>query len=243
MKTLSFVWTILLLIAFGYAAWAQKDVATQTNSWYTYTGNHRLSEQWGVHTEYQWRRHDWISKWQQSLLRLGLDYYFSDDNRVSAGYVWLIHFPYGEQPDEEQTTEHRIWEQWQFQHKIGKLELQHRYRLEQRFLEEPEEKERVLRNRIRYRAMVTLPLNKQELEANTLFISANVEPFLNFGKGVEMNILDQNRLYVGLGYQFSENGDLQVGYLNQYIVKEDGVQRENNNTLQVAVRYDLDFRK
>lgn len=56
------------------------------------------------------------------------------------------------------------------------------------------------------------------------------------------NGLDQNRIYAALGYRFSPTSQLQLGYLNQFIVKADGLRAENNHTVQVAWTHNLDFR-
>ncbi|MDW8295445.1 MAG: DUF2490 domain-containing protein, partial [Raineya sp.] len=40
-----------------------------TIGWYNYFGTFGLSKTWSIHTEYQWRRVDWVTAWQQSLLR------------------------------------------------------------------------------------------------------------------------------------------------------------------------------
>ena len=78
---------------------------------------------------------------------------------------------------------------------------------------------------------------------NTLFFTAYDEPFLGFGRGIAKNVLDQNRLYAALGWRFNAACNIQLGYLNQYIVKKDGIQAERNHTLQAALTYNIDFRK
>jgi hypothetical protein len=78
---------------------------------------------------------------------------------------------------------------------------------------------------------------------NTLFFAAYDEPFLGFGRGIAKNVLVQNRLYAALGWRFNAACHIQLGYLNQYIVKKDGVQAERNHTLQSALIYNLDLRK
>ncbi len=240
---LRIVLVIFLFIGFGIHSFAQKEIATQTNSWYMYFGNHRLSEKWGIHTEYQWRRHELIHAWQQSLLRLGVDYYVTDNSMLTAGYGWIESFPYGEQPIPETFTEHRIWQQWIVNNRVGILYINHRYRLEQRWLEQPADREYVFRQRVRYRLMLTLPLGSRNLEDQSFFAATYAEPFIGFGEGIGKNILDQNRLYLALGYRFNADVNLQLGYLNQYIVKPDGVRHERNHNLQVGLTYNLDFRQ
>ena len=230
---------------------AQKNIATQQHAWIMYTGNHRLSEKWGIHTEYQFRRADGFNDWQQSLLRLGVDYYANPSLQLTAGYGLINSFAYGDQPIAHETTEHRIWQQAILKNKVGRVEIQHRYRLEQRFIENWLKNSDntfnldgfLFRQRVRYRLLLTMPLSRKSLENNTLFISAYDEPFLGFGEGIGKNILDQNRLYIALGWRFTKDFNVQVGYLNQYIVKANGVDQERNHTLQIGLTYNLDFRK
>lgn len=226
---------------------SQKNISTHSHAWITYTGNHKISKVWGLHTEYQWRRADVFNDWQQSLLRLGVDYY-GQNTQLTAGYAWIRTYQYGEQPIARSNNEHRIWEQFILKNKIGRLDLQHRYRLEQRFIENWVSQANgdliqngyVFRQRFRYRLMLTLPLSRKELLDNTLFLAIYDEPFLGFGKGIAKNILDQNRLYGGLGWKFNKDVNVQLGYLNQYIVKADGINVERNHTLQIGITYNVD---
>lgn len=160
-------------------------------------------------------------------------------------------FAYGDQPIAHETTEHRIWEQVILKNKVGRVEIQHRYRLEQRFIENWLKNSDntfqldgfVFRQRVRYRFLATIPLSRKYLDNNTLFLSVYDEPFLGFGEGIGKNILDQNRLYIALGWRFTKDFNVQLGYLNQYIVKANGVDQERNHTLQIGLTYNLDFRK
>lgn len=251
MKRIFNLWMIIGMMSVGTFTFGQKDISPQTHAWVMYFGNHRLSERWGIHTEYQWRRADMFNDWQQSLLRLGIDYYGKNNVQYTAGYGWIKTFQYGDQPVSHDFDEHRIWEQLILKNKAGRVDFHHRYRLEQRFLENWVKDASgnyaldgyLFRQRVRYRFMITMPLSRKEMENNTLFLSAYDEPFLGFGKGVAKNILDQNRLYVALGWRFNSNFNVQLGYLNQYVVKKDGIQAERNHTLQIGMTYNLDLRK
>jgi hypothetical protein len=243
----------LAAITFG-----QKKISEQNHAWTTYQGNHKLSKKWGLHTEYQWRRADFYQHWQQSLMRIGLDYHLNPNAFVSAGYGSIITFQYGEIPVSHQFNEHRIWEQFTQKSTIGRVDIQHRYRLEQRILDnyiksgnEYVKDGTVFRNRVRYRAMAFIPLNHSSMSDNTLFLNVNDEVFLGFGEGIGTNILDQNRLQVALGWKFNSKCMVQAGYMNQYVVKNAKVsltntvldQAENNNTLTIGLTYNFDFSK
>ena len=50
-------------------------------------------------------------------------------------------------------------------------------------------------------------------------------------------------LYLALGWRFTKNANLQLGYLNHYVIKGDGAQKERNHTLQAGLTYNLDWRR
>jgi len=105
--------------------------------WYTYFGTFKLSNKLGLHMEYQFRRANVITDWQQSLLRLGLNYQLHPAVQVRVGYGWIETFPYGEFPLNgfgKQFTEHRIFQMAQLSQKVGKVDFSHRFMLEQRFV-------------------------------------------------------------------------------------------------------------
>jgi hypothetical protein len=242
---------ILFLMVISLGAVAQKDISTMTGAWFPYLGNHKLSDKFSLHTEVQLRRNDYVSHWQQQLYRIGLDYHLNKQNSVTLGYGFISTFPYGEQPIVVQTAEHRIWQQYITQANFGRFYLHHRYRLEQRFIERASlnaMNEKVVdgfnfRQRVRYRFLVNVPLSRKTMEDNTLFFSTSNEVFLGFGKGIGKNILDQNRFFAGLGWQFTKRHNVQLGYMNQFVVKANGIQMERNHLIQVAWVYSFDFQK
>lgn len=255
MKYLFLILSFLLVYNTNYA---QKTISNQQHAWITYQGNHKLTSKWGLHTEYQWRRADYFQDWQQSLARIGLDYHFHSNAFLSAGYGNIITFQYGNMPVNHSFNEHRIWEQFTQTSTVGRISLQHRYRLEQRFLEnyvksgsDIVRSGTLFRNRIRYRALAYIPLNNSSMTDKTLFININDEVFLGFGQGIGTNILDQNRLQIALGWKFNASCMIQAGYLNQYVVKNAKVsainsvldQAENNHTITIGLTYNFDFTK
>jgi hypothetical protein len=248
---------ILLLVTLTKVNFAQKVISNQQHAWVTYQGNHKLTSKIGLHTEYQWRRADYFQHWQQSLLRVGVDYYLHPNAFFTVGYGNIITYQYGDMPVNHPFNEHRIWQQFNQKNSIGRFEIQHRYRLEQRFMDNYvkqgttyERSGTNYRNRIRYRCMAILPINHKSMENNTLFLNVNDEVFLGFGEGIGTNILDQNRLQFALGFKFNSALTLQAGYLNQYLVKNAKVvsssildQAENNHTITFGLTYNLDFTK
>lgn len=228
-----------------------RQTAQQFNAWAMYFGNHRISQKWGLHTEYQWRRNDGFKYWAQSLVRVGLDYRLRDNVTITAGYGYIKTFPYGEQPLPTTVTENRAWEQLTLTHHSGRAFFNHRYRLEQRWVSNMKPAQdgtyyqdgSIYTNRARYKFTLNLPLNKAKMEKGVLFASVYDEPFISFGKNVQYNVFDQNRIYGALGYQFHALGNIQLGYLNQIVIKPGGNKQEVNHTLQLGITYNMDWRQ
>jgi hypothetical protein len=242
---------VLLALLSVFSSTAQKEFVDQSNSWFSVTGNHRLTQKWGLHSDFQYRRSDFLSKRLQVLGRIGVEYYLPNSGEITLGYVWSRHYPFGLQPASSTIDENRFWQQFSIRSDYGRIRLQHRYRLEQRFLRKWQQDqsgdfylgETSVRHRIRYRLQFMIPLNQRKISDKTWFLNISDEVFLGFGKGVEKNVLDQNRIYLGFGYRFDSKLNLQAGYQNQYVVKKDGVQVERNHILQISAFMSLDFRK
>jgi len=228
---------ILFFLFIGGAAYAQRQVDHQFNSWWTYVGNHKISEKFSVHTLYSFRRNEFLINWQQSLTRVGLTYKIAPNLAFTLGGDWVITFPYGKQPIDQKTTENRIFGQFVLKNNVNRLIINHRFRVVQQSIHLPNQ---ILKlGRLRYRFELELPITNSTLAPQTLFVSASNEMFVNFGSNVEVPILNQNRAFLGLGYKFNSKSALVLGYMNQYIIKSDDVHIESNNTLSAVVVYNL----
>ena len=249
-----FVALFSFLSSFGYSQ--NRVLDHNTIGWYVYSGDHKLTDRWKLHTEYQWRRIDLIRSWQQSLARLGLIHSVTDRIQVSAGYTYFVTFPYGRYPQADAGvpySEHRLYEDIQLKDTYGRLELKHRFRLEQRWLAELEDQSPrtvarwKFQHRIRYQISGELPLKGDSVDDGELYLNFFDELFIGFGRNVGNNIFNQNRLSGGLGYQFRDNLKVELNYLNQLLQHADPEPVtgkpvfEINNGFRLNFVYDLDF--
>ena len=248
MKKLLVLLTLTLHIFLAFAG-NEKKVATGHHGWYIYTGTHKLYKGLGLFTQYDWRRENMITDWQQSVLRVGLDYKFNDMVSIQGGYVWAYSFLYGQQPIAHVNNEHRFYAQVVLSTKLNKIGLSNRFRLEDRWQEvyvKQTDGSFVKNgykqlNRIRYTFSATIPLEKKK--DYHWFLKCTDEIFIGFGPHLDKNVFEQNRLSIMAGYKLSSNCNFQLGYLNQYIQKGDGIHQENNHTLVAQVTYNLHFEK
>ena len=225
-----------------------------TVGWYTYNGDHKLDDRWKLHTEYQWRRIDFIKSWQQSLARAGLVYKLSDRVNVSSAYTLLVTYPYGNYPDATvPTPEHRIYEDITLSDQLGRLKLSHRFRLEQRWFGQPSDSnprkiaDWEYQNRARYQLSATYPLSGPTIDNNEFYLNAFEEIFIGFGGNVGNNVFNQNRLSGGVGYQIKENFKLELNYLSRISQhpESDPVTNkaifDQDRGFRLNINYDIDF--
>ena len=178
-------------------------------NWLIYIGNKKLNSKWNIHNEVQYRNYDAVGDLEQLLLRTGVGYNLSENNHnVLLGYGYILSENYkaqSESNDKISVNEHRIFQQFTSKDRIGIVSLTHRYRFEQRFVED------VFKMRFRYFLAAKIPLIKVEDGFTKFYLSAYNEVFLN----TESAVFDRNRVYAGLGYQLSKRIRMEAGYMNQ----------------------------
>ena len=223
MKKLTFA---SLLSLFTIASFAQNTRITDPNTigWLAYTGTIRLNQKWGLHTEVQLRRDRLASDPQQNLFRAGVNYTLNNKVGFRVGYALAETYNYGDIPLNnlgKQFTEHRIYQMATLNDKSGIFEFSHRFMLEQRWIGRytnaslTKEDDFVYWNRMRYMFRTNIPLKGRTISDKTPYLAVYDEILIGFGKNVNENIFDQNRLAILLGYRFSPKARIEVGYLNQ----------------------------
>ncbi|GAB3881071.1 DUF2490 domain-containing protein [Spirosoma agri] len=220
-------YTILTVLFFliVFTANGQSPRLRDTNAlaWFVYTGDHQISQKWAVHTEYQWRRVGGLGSAQQQLARLGLVHKLTDRVKVSGGYTYFQSYRYGAYPEVlgRPEPESRIYEDITLTDKLGRLGLEHRVRLEQRWLGSRDQtgqgpvQQWEYQNRIRYQLSVEFPLQGPTIDDGEWYLNAFDELFIGFGRNVDDNVFNQNRLSGGLGYQITDKAKLELNYLYQ----------------------------
>ncbi|WP_340202571.1 DUF2490 domain-containing protein [Ascidiimonas sp. W6] len=225
-------YTIVFILLLCFTSKAQQTGEDNLGAWYMYFGSNRIAEKFSIHTEAQFRYYEATSNFNQLLLRTGLNYDFDQKTMITLGYAFIDTDPtftdltLADGPFvENDVKEHRIFQQLIMKGKLGRLKVEHRYRLEQRFIETSLASD--TQHRARYRLQLTYPLSAK------WFLNWYDEVFIN----LQAPIFGQNRLYGAVGYQFNEDLSLQFGYLKNHFTNS------NFDRLQFAVFWNTDLRK
>lgn len=180
----------------------------EPGNWLMYFGQNKLNDTWSIHSEVQYRNHTAApGNIEQLLLRAGMNYHVDGNAFVTLGYGHITSHVYESEQKSPESTEHRIWQQLIMKNSVGKIKFEHRYRIEQRWVNDD------YRNRLRYRLMATIPFSGNTIEPGDLYLGLYDEIFMN----TEDVFFDRNRLYGAIGYQVNEKTGIQVGMLNQRI--------------------------
>lgn len=210
---------IFILVLFGLSNSITAQVApSKTGAWYMYFYRYQLkNSQFGVQGDLQYRNWNTFGDLEQLLIRSGFT--FKPKNATilfTLGYANITTGQFGY--SNATTSENRVYQEALFPQKLGKrFHLTHRFRYEQRFVENQD-----FRTRYRYNLFLNIPLNKDAFINNTIYIALYNELFINgqtnVGTQAPVQLFDRNRTYLGLGYVLKPSMRLQFGWMNQKTV-------------------------
>ncbi|MBL7886245.1 MAG: DUF2490 domain-containing protein [Flavobacterium sp.] len=217
----------ILLVLFVGCSTNSFSQQSDIGNWFIYFGNQAINSKWNWHNEVQYRNFNFVGDTNQLLVRTGIGYNLSENNNnVLLGYGFINTQRYVNNSDDKvSTNEHRIFQQFITRQNFGRFFLQHRYRIEERFL--PND----FQLRFRYFLGLNVPITKKTLEKNTLYFSAYNELFVN----AEKPLFDRNRLYGALGFVINKNFKAEAGFMAQTL------ENSNRNQFQIVIFNNLPF--
>lgn len=213
-----------LFVMMAMPSFAQLSEFENTlGAWYMLFYNKQFGEgPWGFQGDYQDRDFDFEGDFEQILIRNGLTYKWEKaDVLLTLGYGNIRTGVFG--LEDSKTLENRVYQEALKSWKVSeRVSTNHRYRFEQRWVEDQE-----MKTRHRYNLFVNVGLSEKTIEVGTVYLALYSEFFVaDWG-------LDRMRLYSALGYKFSEEYKVQLGVMRQIV---DGV---GKNQVQVSIHGSL----
>lgn len=204
--------SIILLITTTSLAQVESG---KTGAWYMYFYDTQFKDSnFGVQGDIQYRNWNLGGDLEQLLLRSGLTYRPTGVNaKFTLGYAHITSGAFGDSDDT--STESRIYQEALIPQKLGsRVYLTHRFRYEQRFVEDQD-----FRTRYRYNLFMNVPLNKSAIEKGAFYAALYNELFVNgqrdIGDNREVEFFDRNRTYLGVGYVLKKGMKFQLGWMSQ----------------------------
>ncbi|WP_299520884.1 DUF2490 domain-containing protein [Winogradskyella sp.] len=208
----------ILLAVFSFSSGFSQVDESQTGAWYMYFYNLQFKgSPWGIQGDFQYRDWQGLGDMEQLLLRSGITYSPKGAGvMLTLGYANITTGEFGE--SDSTFGENRMYQEALIPQKLGnRFYLTHRFRYEQRFVENQD-----FRTRYRYNLFLNVPLNRKALTKKAIYAALYNELFINgqtdIGDGREVELFDRNRTYLGIGYVLSPKIRFQLGWMNQKTV-------------------------
>lgn len=217
---------LFVTCCFSSLVFAQKS---DVGNWFIYFGNQKINDKWNWYNEVQYRNFNFVGDLEQLILRTGIGYNLSEkNNNILIGYGFIHSEPYvSGTSDKKNINEHRIYQQFLTKQSFNRVNISHRYRVEERFIDDD------FRLRFRYFLSLNIPINNKEMVKNAVYLSAYNELFISSRPPV----FDRNRIYGALGFCISKDLKVEVGVMTQIF------ETKNRTQFQIAFFNSLPFQK
>jgi hypothetical protein len=164
----------------------------------------------------------------QGILRAGIGYALNDHSSLWLGYAYV---PTMEPFTTHSRNEQRSWQQYLWSTRTDSGHWNLRTRVEQRY--RPDDDSKVgwrFRQQVKFSQPISDWTDWSWVLSEELFINMNRTSYTNEG-------FNQNRIFVGLAYRWSETIHTEVGYMNQFS-NRDGAPNELHHIISLALYLD-----
>jgi hypothetical protein len=208
---------LLIFILISELIYGQGTTTHQSVYWIRYYNQTQLSDKYTLHFELDERRLINPDIQFQLFTHAHLHRRFSKSIDMALGFTYAL--TNSSKNPSLVVPELRPFQEVNFSQPISrKVQLQFRYRFEQRFVRNNDKVQLMdgytfsFRHRFRLQASITV---KKFENGKTIIAKLSDEIMFSQGSNV-LNSFDQNRAYVGAEFQFNKRWAVEFGYLNQY---------------------------
>jgi hypothetical protein len=200
-----------------------QTVVAPTNTWFTMLNEIKFAKKWSVSLETHERLGGIFKDQGQFLFRPSVDFHMKPEVIFSLGYTYINVQPYAPYANPVTRLEHNMWEQVLVKYNVGKFSFQNRLREENRWVDKvvfdaTDSSYRVdgttYANRLRFRWVVKREIAHFKND-RSFFFQGFDEIWINQNKNLMPSSFTRNWLFMGLGFAFSKDMNIQLGYMDQ----------------------------
>lgn len=185
-------------------------------------GNITDNVRWYAEAQARWKND--LQTFDQGFLRPALNIALTKKASIWLGYLYAdIKTANGH------SYEDRWWQQFQYVSKYNDFTWLSRSRLEQRHLDDGDKTS----HRFRQQARISWPINHRNDLSYLVWDEALWN--LNDSKWAGDSGFNQNRLFTGVMWKYTNASRLEIGYLNQYVNGSNGAPNQMNHVISSFV--------
>ncbi|MFN1216769.1 DUF2490 domain-containing protein [Chryseobacterium kwangjuense] len=220
---------LIVILLLGMISQMDAQSRDNYNMWFQYLMSARLTDKSTLTALSQYRSFDLVYDTRLFLVSAYVDYEVANDVKPAAGFMFLVLDSYKSDNTKKERYEKRPFQQVTLGGNIGRTSVSHRFRVEERFISNPDE----FIVRLRYLISLRIPFNRAG-EKEKLYGILKNELRMNV---VKEDPFDSNRLTAGLGIKVGKNSAIEVAFINQL---ETG---STSNYGYIGYRNSFDWRK
>jgi len=198
---------LIIILMLGMIRLASAQSRDNYNMWFQYLMSARLTDKSTLTALSQYRSFDLAYDTRLFLVSAYVDYEIANEVKPAAGFMFLVLDSYKSDNSKKERYEKRPFQQVTLGGNIGRTSVSHRFRVEERFISNPDE----FIVRLRYLISLRIPFNRAG-EKEKLYGILKNELRMNV---VKEDPFDSNRLTAGLGIKVGKSAAIEVAFINQ----------------------------
>lgn len=226
----------LIFLCCGTPSFSQSIDQYESTYWFRYYNQLKLNQKWTWHNEVEERRLINPDRQAQFFIHTHIHYQIQKTFDLAAG----INFNETTRSNGLLIAEWRPWQEVSYIPELNtRIKLSFRYRLDERFIHRSSgsdlEHGYNFNLRHRFRVQASSALNKKESITLRFFDEVMIN------SGLNTDLFDQNRAYLGVDFMLSKKCSIEVGYINQLVLRSD--QLTMFNVLRTTFWHRLNWKK
>ena len=236
----------LISSCFPVTAQTEKKIDKQSILWTRYFNQLLFDKKWSLHTEFDNRL--FLKPVEQNVFvfRVQGRYKINEYLETGVGFAYFsVDTQIPEIDPDFNVPEYRFQQDMTLKLNVKRVTVLQRFQLEERFIRNGNSLEllpgSIFSWRFRYRLQADYIFWKKENQYLKTVLSDEI--MFNFGKKIIKNTFDQNRVYAALQFGMNKNIALELGYLNSFQRRANGIDYFNRDIIRFTIFHKIKIKK